>query len=66
MDRSGSGEERYLKQLAWNALEAGAAHRLSIVGMSKPDIIDYLPVDQLAPSASSWERLREEWQQTRS
>jgi hypothetical protein len=60
-----SVEEESIKRLAWNALEFGAAHRLSIVGMSKPDILEYLPIEQLSSSATSWDQLVQEWKADR-
>lgn len=53
-----SSEEQFIISFARRAQASRDFHRFSILGMSKPDIPEYLPVSQLVPGVSSWEALR--------
>lgn len=57
--RAGS-EEHTITDLAIAAIRAGVSDRLTFRGLSKPDIIEYLPADAFVPK-SSWPELLAEW-----
>jgi predicted ATPase len=61
LSREASGEERWLRNFGMKAIENGQYERIGMVGLTRGDIIEYLPVEKLVPGASSWERLRREW-----
>ena len=56
-----SSEERLLVEFCMKAIENGLQDRIEIFGLSKPDIIQYLPVGDVVPGAHSWEELVAEW-----
>jgi len=62
LDRIGkaSGEAQYLSAWLTRALDKGLESRLTPFGLSRPDIIEYLPVDKFVAGASSWNSLREQ------
>ncbi len=59
---NGTPEERKLSEFCNAALRSKKADRITIFGLSKPDIIEYLPVLQFIPSASSWEEVVTQWE----
>lgn len=42
----------------------GVSQRFFPLGMSKKDVLEYLPVDRLVDGASAWDGLREEWKRS--
>lgn len=50
-----------IRELMIRALETGQESRIVPIGMSKPDIIMYLPVEELVPGSESWEQLWDEF-----
>lgn len=43
------------------AITRGEGRRFLPLGMSKKDVLEYLPVEELVPGADSWASLRREW-----
>lgn len=56
-------EERTIIELAIEAQRRRRAYRLTLLGLSKPDIIEYLPASVFVPEAS-WPALVSEWKST--
>lgn len=54
-------EVQMLYELAREAITSHSIDRLTAVGMSKPDIIEYLPPDALGLGGSSWDELKKDW-----
>lgn len=52
------GEAGYLRSWLTRALSAGLNGRITPTGLSRADIIEYLPVERFVPNASSWRQLR--------
>jgi len=50
-------EEGFLKEFGIRAVEESRADRIEIFGLSKRDIICYLPIQAIVPAASSWEEV---------
>jgi hypothetical protein len=46
--------------LAIAAIKSGTVHQLRVVGLSKPDVIEYLPAEDFVPG-STWSTLVTEW-----
>lgn len=67
LDRS-IDEERFLQEFGIRALEFGAAERLSVHGLSVPDVLDLLPPSALCsrPMSKSWAELRADPQAPRA
>jgi energy-coupling factor transporter ATP-binding protein EcfA2 len=61
-----SDEEKQIASLAKNLLAAGQLDRFDVYALSRSDIVEFLPVERLVPSATSWEELRTEHQQLRA
>jgi AAA domain, putative AbiEii toxin, Type IV TA system len=63
-------EDKYLYDLFRRAIEEGVAERIEVFGFSKPDILDYLPIEDLVPSAhrhgKSWDDLHDEHERDQS
>ena len=55
-------EEKFISSLYRRAYDAGTLERFHAIGMTLPDILEYLPVDSFCSSASSWQELRTEHQ----
>ena len=56
-------EEQILVDLAVATVKRGLSSRLTFLGLSKPDIIEYLPVDSFVPG-STWPALVNEWKRS--
>jgi hypothetical protein len=59
-----TNEERLLNEFCRKAISAGIHDRFRVFGFTKPDIIEYLPVEKVVPGATSWDSLKREWDQT--
>jgi hypothetical protein len=53
----GSSEERQLVELLSGAIDSGRLDRFDVFGFKERDIVRYLPVDRVDPSATSWDAL---------
>jgi energy-coupling factor transporter ATP-binding protein EcfA2 len=51
------GEEGFLKEFGIRAVEESRADRIEVFGLSKRDIICYLPIQAIVPGASSWQEV---------
>ena len=51
-------EGKILRQLLQDGLKQGRESRITPHGLSRPDIIDYLPVESLVPGGGNWNELR--------
>lgn len=51
------GEEGFLKEFGIRAVEESRADRIEVFGLSKRDIICYLPIQAVVPSALSWQEV---------
>jgi hypothetical protein len=58
-------EERQIAALARNLFTTGRLDRFHVYGLSRGDIVEYLPVKRLVPGATSWEELRKEHRRLR-
>jgi ABC-type transport system involved in cytochrome c biogenesis ATPase subunit len=61
LERSKSAERLFLHQLGLRALEVGRMDRIHIHGLSMPDVICYLPPEQLLNKPTPWERVIARW-----
>lgn len=61
LERSKSAERLFLHQLGLRALQVGRMDRIYVHGLSMPDVICYLPPEQLLNKPVPWERLLESW-----
>ena len=61
-DRGAREEIKWLRTWLIRALDKGLAERVHPVGVTRGDIVEYLPVSALVPNATSWEQLREQHQ----
>jgi AAA domain, putative AbiEii toxin, Type IV TA system len=61
LERSKSAERLFLHQLGLRALQVGRMDRIYVHGLSMPDVICYLPPDQLLNEPVPWERMIERW-----
>lgn len=61
-----SDEERQVVSLARRLHERGELDRFSVFGLSRRDIVEYLPVQQLVPGADSWDALRDDYETYRA
>lgn len=57
---SAAGARAY-EPLLTGTVERGSSSRFFPLGMSKKDVLEYLPVDQVVPGAHSWGALWSEW-----
>ncbi|BCW52031.1 hypothetical protein [Arthrobacter sp. StoSoilB13] len=51
------GELLWLQELGERAIDANVIHRIKPFGLSKRDIVCYLPVSEFIPTAATWEEL---------
>jgi hypothetical protein len=51
-------EERWLREWLTKAIRKGRSSRVTPLGLSRQDIIEYLPVERLVPRKGSWADLR--------
>ena len=58
-------EEMQIAGLAFNLQKSGQLDRFEVFGLSRRDVIEYMPVERLVPGAASWEELRAEHEQQR-
>lgn len=56
------GEPVWLQALGERAIETNVLHRIKPFGLSKRDILCYLPVSAFLPSAATWEELSAEYE----
>lgn len=61
-----SDEERQIAALAGNLFQAGGLDRFGVYGLTRRDIIEYLPVERLVPNGVSWSELRSQHAQRRA
>lgn len=54
-------ESQWLAEAGMAALRRGTLDRIDVVGLRLPDIIQYLPVEDLVPGATAWDPLVREW-----
>ena len=66
LQRSKSAERLFLHQLGLRALEVGRIDRIHIHGLSLPDVICYLPPEELLNKPTPWERLIDSWRRDAS
>lgn len=59
------GESQYLTSWLTRALDYGLASRLSPAGLEAADIIEYLPVERVVPTATSWDELHDRHREER-
>jgi hypothetical protein len=59
-------EAMWLYEAGCAALDRGGLSRVYVVGLERPDIINYLPVQAIVPGARSWEDLASEWRANRN
>lgn len=65
LPKPGRGREaEWLAEAGRVALERGWLDRIELVGLDKPDIIQYLPVEALVPGGGSWNDLVGEWRRS--
>ncbi len=56
-------EEQVLRSVLIKAIDSGRVDRIAeVCGLTKTDIVEYLPCDHLVPGSESWVQLREEHQ----
>lgn len=55
------GEAKWLSAAGVAALSRGQLDRIELVGLDKPDILQYLPVETIVPEPTSWGQLAAEW-----
>lgn len=59
---NGPGKEsKWLYQAGLAALHRGHLDRIELVGLERPDIINYLPVASIVSGATSWKHLADEY-----
>lgn len=59
--QNGTSEERALSELLQALARSGTLERFEVHGLSKPDIIEYLPVADFVPDATSWAEAKKSW-----
>lgn len=59
-------EEKALYELLAKALQVGQPSRISLQGLKKADILDYVDVELLVPGAESWKALQKEYRRNQS
>jgi hypothetical protein len=57
----GSAEEQVLAELLRATLRSNLSDRVAVHGFSKPDIIEYLPVQDFIPGTGSWQEAKATW-----
>lgn len=62
LKRSRKREAQWLYEAGIAALERNQLDRIEVVCLSRPDIMNYLPVEAIVPSASDWGPLFAEYQ----
>ena len=58
------GAKDVYEPLLTGTITRGVSQRFFPLGMSKKDVLEYLPVDRLVDGASAWDGLREEWKRS--
>ena len=58
------GAKDIYEPLLTGTITRGVSQRFFPLGMSKKDVLEYLPVVQLVDGASSWEELRGQWKRS--
>lgn len=56
-----SSEEETVLQFCRNAIDRRLENRLMIFGFEQPDLIYYLPAEDLVPGAENWDQLQREY-----
>jgi energy-coupling factor transporter ATP-binding protein EcfA2 len=56
-DLGREGEKGFLREFGIRAVEESRTDRIEVFGLSKRDIICYLPIQAFVPSASSWQEV---------
>ena len=59
------GEGKWLAEFAEHAIRRGVLDRVTVVGLSQPDVICYLPAASFMNSAQSWDELIAGWRSDR-
>ena len=54
-------EAQWLYEAGRATLKRGQIDRIEIVGLDRPDIINYLPVESIVPGAVGWKQLADEY-----
>lgn len=54
-------ESLKIHEFCQRAIETGRTDRVEIYGLSKKDIIEYLPIQSFLPDAQSWDEVKKEW-----
>jgi len=57
-DSEAREETKWLRTWLMRALDKGVGDRAHPVGLSRRDVVEYLPVGELVPGATAWEELR--------
>jgi predicted ATP-dependent endonuclease of OLD family len=65
VSRLSGREAKWLYEAGLAALERGQLDRIDVVGLDEKDIINYLPVEQIVPGATSWRALSKEYFDTK-
>jgi energy-coupling factor transporter ATP-binding protein EcfA2 len=60
------GELLWLQELGERAIDANVIHRIKPFGLSKRDIVCYLPVSEFIPGAAKWEDLEAAYDSARA
>jgi ABC-type transport system involved in cytochrome c biogenesis ATPase subunit len=63
--RAGTSEGQALYEMCSKAVDTGRHSRIDVFGLTRPDIIEYLPVEAFVPAAESWTPLVDEWKRDR-
>ena len=61
MSRLPGAEADWVVDAGLHALKTGSFHRIRLVGLTRPDIIEYLPVDGFVQGAAGWDELRRDY-----
>jgi energy-coupling factor transporter ATP-binding protein EcfA2 len=57
----GTAEEQKLREFCERAIRTDRSRRIEVYGLSKADVILYLPVKGFIPHASSWDEVVQSW-----
>ena len=60
-----TSEEELVCHLFRRGIDTNMLHRINVVGLSVPDIIELLPVEAFVKGASDWQELVAEWRASR-
>jgi hypothetical protein len=61
MSRLPGAEADWVVEAGLHSLKTGSFHRIRLVGLTRPDIIEYLPVDGFVQGAAGWDELRRDY-----